>query len=44
MDATANGEITPNECLVLSRLLNNHVKLLEAADIEKRLQALEKRQ
>jgi hypothetical protein len=42
MDATANGEITPNECLALSRLLNNHVKLLEATDIEQRLWLLEK--
>ncbi len=43
LDATAGGDITPNESLLLSRLLGNHVKLLEVSDIDERIKVLEDR-
>ena len=43
VDAVADGVITPNESLLMSRLLANHIKLLEVSDIDKRIRALEER-
>ena len=39
--AVGDSEITPSEALTMSRLLVNHVKLIELSEMDKRLTALE---
>ena len=42
--AVADGELTPTEAGELSRLVETYVRTIEAAEIERRLQALEGQQ
>ena len=42
VSAVASGEITPNEGVALSALVTSTVRALEADEIERRLDALEK--
>ena len=41
MQGVADGEITPSEAAELSKLVDAHVKAIEATDFEKRLRMIE---
>jgi hypothetical protein len=41
LSACANGEITPQEAAEINNLIAAHVKLIEVADLEKRVEQLE---
>lgn len=41
LQGVAAGEITPSEAAELSRLIDAHVKAIEASDLDRRLAALE---
>jgi hypothetical protein len=43
MAAVAAGELTPSEAAEVSKILDTHVKTLEAAEFEERLAKLEGR-
>jgi hypothetical protein len=44
LGAVASGELTPSEAAELGKLVEAHIKALEATEFEGRLQALEARQ
>jgi hypothetical protein len=41
--AVADGDLTPTEAAELSKLLDNFIRVLEATDVQARLEALERR-
>jgi Family of unknown function (DUF5681) len=43
LNAVAAGEVTPSEAIEVASLVEKHVRVLEAADFEARLKALEER-
>jgi hypothetical protein len=43
LNAVAWGELTPSEAIEVASLVEKHVRVLEAADFEVRLKALEER-
>jgi Family of unknown function (DUF5681) len=44
LDAVAAGEVTPSEAIEVASLVEKHVRVLEAADFDTRLKALEERE
>src|SRR3954452_14408958 len=42
LQAVADGDLTPGEAAELSKLLESYTRVIEVADFEKRLEALEK--
>jgi len=43
LEAVASGELTPSEAAELGKLVEAHVRAIEATDIQARLDALEQR-
>jgi hypothetical protein len=41
--AVADGDLTPNEAAELSKVLDNFIRIVEATDVQARLEALERR-
>ena len=41
LEAVASGELTPSEAAELGKLVDAHVKAIEATDVQARLEALE---
>lgn len=42
LQGVADGDLTPGEAVELSKLLESYTRLIEVADFQKRLEALEK--
>ena len=41
--AVADGDLTPSEAAELSKLLDNFIRIVEATDVQARLEALERK-